>query len=98
MDSGATCHVCKNKDHFKTPKEEDENVLYMGNASSVQVNGKGTMKIEFTSRKVLTLKDVYNVPLLNKFGFKYAFEGDKFILLKGGMCVRKGYCCETCSR
>ena len=68
-------------------------MLYMGNASSVQVNGKGTMKIEFTSRKVLTLKDVYyvpdvrknliSVPLLNKFGFKFTFEGDKFILSRG---------------
>ncbi|KAH7658286.1 RNA-directed DNA polymerase protein, partial [Dioscorea alata] len=51
VDSGATRHVCKNKDLLKTLKEEDENVLYMRNASSVQVNGKGTVEIEFTSGK-----------------------------------------------
>ena len=101
VDSGATRHVCKNKDFFKTLKEEDAAVLYMGNASSVHVKGIGTVEIEFTSGKVLTLKDVFyvpevrknliSVPLLNKFGFKSVFEGDKFILSKGGMFVGKGY-------
>ncbi|XP_073225656.1 uncharacterized protein [Cicer arietinum] len=75
-----------------TIDEEDGSILYMGNASTVQVKGKGTMEIEFTSGKVLTLKDVFyvpdvrknliSIPLLNKFGFKSVFEGDKFILSK----------------
>ncbi|KAF7844400.1 Retrovirus-related Pol polyprotein from transposon TNT 1-94 [Senna tora] len=33
MDSGATRHVYKNKNFFKTLEEEDRDVLYMGNAS-----------------------------------------------------------------
>ncbi|XP_004510276.1 uncharacterized protein [Cicer arietinum] len=37
IDSGATRHVCKNKELFKTIDEEDGNILYMGNASTVQV-------------------------------------------------------------
>lgn len=62
------------------------------------------MEIEFTSGKILTPKYVYVpnvmkslifVPLLNKFGFKCVFEGDKFILSKGGMFVGKGYLCEN---
>ena len=32
--------------------------------------------------------------LLNKYGFKSVFEGDKFILCKGGMFVGKSYLCE----
>ena len=93
MDSCATRHVWKNKDHFKTLKKEDENVLYIENSSSVQVKGIGIVEIEFTSGKVFTLRDVYYVPkvrknlisisLLNKFGFKFTFEGDKFILSRG---------------
>ncbi|KAL1299925.1 hypothetical protein AAHE18_18G143200 [Arachis hypogaea] len=101
IDSGATRHVCKNRDSFKTFKEENETILYMRNASTVQVMGKGTVELEFTSGRVLTLTDVYyvpevrknlvSVPLLNKYGFKSVFEGDKFILSKGGVFVGKGY-------
>jgi hypothetical protein len=104
IDSGATRHVCKNKELFKTI-DEDGSVLYMGNASTVQVKGKGSVEIEFTSGKKLTLKDVFyvpevrknliSVPLLNKYGFKSVFEGDKFILSKGGMFVGKGYLCDN---
>lgn len=63
------------------------------------------MEIEFTSGKTLTLKDVIYVPevrksliyvsLLNKYGFKSVFEGDKFILFKGSIFVGKGYLCEN---
>jgi len=77
----------------------------MGNASTVQVQGKETIETEFPSRKTLTLKDVFYVPevrknlifvpLLNKNGFKSVFEGDKFILSKGGVFVGKGYLCEN---
>jgi hypothetical protein len=36
-----------------------------------------------------------SVPLLNKYGFKSVFEGNKFILSKGGMFVGKGYLCDN---
>ena len=62
---------------------------------------KGTVDLEFTSGKVLSLNDVYHVPdvrknlvsgsLLNKHGFKLVFESDKFVLSKGGIFVGKGY-------
>ncbi|GLU19483.1 hypothetical protein SLE2022_357320 [Rubroshorea leprosula] len=105
INSGATKHVCKDKSLFKTLKPEPEgNVLYVGNSAAVQVKGKGTVDLEFTSGKVLTLTDVHYVPdirknlvsasLLNKFGFKLVFEADKFILSKGGIFVGKGYACE----
>ncbi|KAF7840580.1 internal alternative NAD(P)H-ubiquinone oxidoreductase A1, mitochondrial-like [Senna tora] len=55
VDSGATRHVCKNKNFFKTLEEGDGDVLYMGNSSSVQVKGKGTVEIEFTSGKILRI-------------------------------------------
>ncbi|XP_073219592.1 uncharacterized protein [Cicer arietinum] len=73
-DSGATSHVCKNKELFKTIDEEDGSILYTRNASTVQVKGKGTVEIEFTSGKILTLKDVFYVPTLQEF-FKFAKFG-----------------------
>ena len=85
--------MCKNKDLFKTLEEEDGAVLYMGIALTIQVKGKGTAELEFTSRKVVTLIYVYNVLEIRKnllsvkYGFNSVFEGDKFILSKGGMFV-----------
>lgn len=84
---------------------EDGNVFYMGNASTVVIKGKGT--IEFTSRKVLTLSDVYHIPevrknlvsgiLLNKFGFNLVFESNKFILTKGDTLLERHICMKECS-
>ena len=78
----------------------------MGNSSTATIKGKGSVELQFTSGKVLTLNDVYYVPevrknlvsgsLLNKFGFKLVFEADKFILSKGGIFVGKGICMRAC--
>jgi hypothetical protein len=63
-----------------------------GNSSTAVVKGKGTVNLEFTYEKVMSLIDVYFVPeirknlvsggLLNKFGFKAVFESDQFVLTK----------------
>jgi hypothetical protein len=54
--------------------------------------GKGTMILKFTSGKVMILIDLYFVPeirknlvsrgLFNKFGFKFVFESNQFVLTK----------------
>ncbi|XP_077215490.1 uncharacterized protein LOC143850059 [Tasmannia lanceolata] len=105
IDSGATMHVCKDRNLFSTYETvEDGSVLYMGNSSTAEVKGKGKVELEFTSGKRLTLTGVYHVPevrknlvsgsILNKNGFKLVFESDKFILSKGGTFVGKGYMYE----
>lgn len=73
----------------------------MGHSSMSKVEGKGIMKLKFTSRKVVTLIDVLYVLeirknlvsglVLSKKGLKLVFESDKFILTKAGMYVGKGY-------
>ncbi|GMQ08605.1 hypothetical protein CsSME_00052258 [Camellia sinensis var. sinensis] len=99
---GTTRHICNDKSRFTTyEKVNDGTVLYMGNASTVAIKGKGTVDLEFTSGKVLSLNDVYHVPdvrknfvsgsVLNKHCFKLVFESDKFVLSKGGIFVGKGY-------
>ncbi|KAK0601893.1 hypothetical protein LWI29_028495 [Acer saccharum] len=94
IDSSATRHVCMDRSLFTTnEKVDDGNILYMGNSSTATIEGKGNVRIEFTSGKILTLTDVCHVPevrknlvsgsLLNKHGFKLVFESDNFVLTKG---------------
>ncbi|GKV49007.1 hypothetical protein SLEP1_g55781 [Rubroshorea leprosula] len=65
--SGARKHVCKDKSLFKTLKPELEgSVLYVGNSAAVQVKGKGTVDLEFTSGKVLTVTNVHYVPYIQQ--------------------------------
>ncbi|OIT19946.1 hypothetical protein A4A49_61263, partial [Nicotiana attenuata] len=85
FDSGATVHVCYEKNMFKTYAEvkEPEKVL-MGNHMTADVAGKGSVEINFTSGQKLTLPNVHHVPdmkknlmsasLLSKRGFKIVID------------------------
>nr|GEU41681.1 DNA-directed DNA polymerase [Tanacetum cinerariifolium] len=65
IDSGATNHVCKDYFWFKTFKlVEDEYVLYMGDEYFAPVHGKGSIALEFSSGKTVTLFNVLYVPKL----------------------------------
>ena len=76
----------------------------MGNHNSAKVLGKGTVELQFTSGKKLTLLNVLHVPeirknlvfanLLCKNGIKTVLESDKLIMSKNGMFVGKGYSCD----
>lgn len=72
----------------------------MGYFSTSKVVGKGTVKLKFTSGKVITLNNVLHIPyihkkfpdlLLSKRGFKMVLESSKCILTKNGVFVEKGY-------
>lgn len=67
VDSGATKHICCTKGAFSsfTPNS-DEECLFMGNASSSKIEGKGTVTLRFTSGNILSLKDVLYVPNIRK--------------------------------
>ena len=105
IDTGATRHICGDKNLFSEYKHMDDGEkLYMGNSSALNVEGKGNVLLKFTSGKVVTLTDVLHVPeirknlvsgpILSKKGFKLVFESDRFILTKAGMYVGKGYLTE----
>ena len=105
IDTGATRHICGDKNLFSEYKHMDDGEkLYMGNSSASNVEGKGNVLLKFTSGKVVTLTDVLLVPeirknlvsgpILCKKGFKLVFESDMFILTKAGMYVGKGYLTE----
>ncbi|GJT88727.1 zinc finger, CCHC-type containing protein [Tanacetum coccineum] len=56
QDSGATTHVCKDRCWFKTFKPmKDGSVLYMGDEHLAHVYGKGSVALEFSSGKSVTL-------------------------------------------
>ena len=102
LDTGATKHVCSDKNMFTTyQKNHLEENMYMGNSSMAKVEGQGKIVLKMTSGKELTLNNVMHVPeirknlvsgsMLSKNGFKIVFESDKFVLSKFGNYVGKGY-------
>ncbi|GJW88751.1 zinc finger, CCHC-type containing protein [Tanacetum coccineum] len=69
IDSGATTHVCKDCCWFKTYEPvKDGSVLYMGDDHFAHVHGKGSVVLEFSSGKSITLFNVLYVPKL-RFGY-----------------------------
>ncbi|GJZ05886.1 zinc finger, CCHC-type containing protein [Tanacetum coccineum] len=99
---GATIHVCKDRCWFKTYEPvKDGSVLYMGEDHFTPVHGKGSVVLEFSSGKSITLfnvlyvpklhKNLISGPVLNKCGYKQVYESDKYILSKSGVFVGFGY-------
>nr|GEX21004.1 zinc finger, CCHC-type [Tanacetum cinerariifolium] len=102
IDSSATTYVCKDRCWFKTYElVEDGYVLYMGDDHFAHVHGKGSVVLEFSSGKSITLfnvlyvpklsKNLISGPVLNKCGYKQVYESDKYILSKCGVFVGFGY-------
>ena len=102
IDTGATCHVCSNKNMFTSFESVDSGEkLFMGNSPTFEIQGQGKVILKMTSGKNLTLKNALYVPeihknlisgsLLNKHRFRMVFEADKVVVSKSGMFVGKGY-------
>nr|GEV53972.1 hypothetical protein [Tanacetum cinerariifolium] len=87
---------------FKTYKPvKDGSVLYIGDDHFIPVHGKGSVVLEFSSGKYITLFNVLYVPklrknlisghVLNKCGYKRVYESDKYILSESSVFVGFGY-------
>ena len=104
VDSGATRHICANKESFSTytPVEDGKEVVYLGDSRTANVLGKGKVLLKLTSGKTLALSEVLHVSniranlisvaLLGKFGIKVSFESDKIVMTKNNIFVGKRYC------
>lgn len=102
VDTGATRHICSEKDMFTTfePVTNGEK-LYMGNSATSVVAGHVKVILKMTSGKEVSLNNVLYVldirknlvsgSLLSKHGFRMVFEAEKLVLTKAGMYVGKGY-------
>src|SRR5436853_4896574 len=92
------------REMFKTFETADSDEVQTGNGSRASVGGKGTVELNFTSGKKLTLLNVLFVPdirknlisvdLLDRRGFKISVESGKVILTKNGVFVGKGFACN----
>ena len=102
VDTGATRHVCSERNMFTTYHENvNGEQIFMRNSATSKVAGHGKIILKMTSGKELILNNVLHVPdirknlvsgsLLSKNGFKLVFESDKFVLIKNGVYIGKGY-------
>ncbi|CAA0843226.1 Unknown protein, partial [Striga hermonthica] len=92
IDTGATRHVCFDMEVFSEYTPATSQKLHMGNSSTSDVVGVGTVVLKLTSGKELKLKDVLHAPdirknlvsgsLLVEHGFRLVFEAKNFILSK----------------
>ncbi|XP_039140534.1 uncharacterized protein LOC120277756 [Dioscorea cayenensis subsp. rotundata] len=64
IDSGATRHICANKDAFVsyTQVQEGEETVYLGDSRTASVLGKGKILLKLTSGKTLALSDILHIP------------------------------------
>ncbi|KAK6146747.1 hypothetical protein DH2020_020616 [Rehmannia glutinosa] len=63
IDTGATRHVCSNKEMFSTFEAvENGEKLYTGNSATSNIKGQGNVVLKMTSGKELTLTNVLYVP------------------------------------
>ena len=93
IDSGASCHVCANKELFSsyTPAPTDEK-LFMANSVVAKVEGTDKVLLKMTSDKVVTLnrvsyvpelrKNLVSIPVMTKNGFKCVCVSDKVVVRK----------------
>ncbi|CAM8920561.1 unnamed protein product [Rhodiola kirilowii] len=105
VDSGATAHVCRDKEMFKSFANTSEGrVLHMRDESTAPILGIGQVEIEFSSEKNIVLvnvlyvsnirKNIVSGTVLNKQGYRQVYEADNYVLSKGGVFVGKGYRCN----
>ena len=62
IDTEATCHVCHDLRLFKTYNEIKDKSILLRDHHSMKVADIGDVKLKFTSRKILTLKQVLHTP------------------------------------
>nr|GEY14813.1 reverse transcriptase domain-containing protein [Tanacetum cinerariifolium] len=78
IDSGTTTYVCKDSCWFKTYEPvKDGSILYMGDDHFAHIHGKGSVVLEFNSRKSITLFNVLYVPKLRHVHYKRMLEMSK---------------------
>ncbi|KFK23025.1 hypothetical protein AALP_AAs48951U000100, partial [Arabis alpina] len=96
FDTGATRHICMDREMFSTYKKNKGNEkLCMGNSATSKIAGYGKVVLKLTSERELSLTNVVHVPdmrknlisgsLLSKHGFTVKLDADKLVLSKNGM-------------
>ena len=67
LDTGASKHLCANKELFHQIEDADDGeCVFMGNSATSGVLGKGKILLKLTSGKTLSLSDILYVPSLRR--------------------------------
>ena len=100
LDTGASYHMCPNKDWFTSYEPIDGGNVLMADDSVCKIVGIGSIKLRTHVGKIVTLHDVRHVPQLKKNlislrvldnkGFSYKGEGGALYVMKGSSVVLKG--------
>ncbi|KAL0303152.1 UNVERIFIED_CONTAM: hypothetical protein Sradi_6183300 [Sesamum radiatum] len=66
IDTGANVHLCADKSLFVSYHGITGRTISMGNSSTIEVLGIGSVDLKFHSRRILSLKRVYHVPTVRR--------------------------------
>jgi hypothetical protein len=101
LDSGVNVHVCFDASLFPSYWVAWDSSVMMGNGSHVSVRSVGMVDLKLTLGKIVQLRNVQHVTSINKNlvsdsllcrdDFKVVLESNKFVVLKCGEFIGKGY-------
>ncbi|KAK4401996.1 Retrovirus-related Pol polyprotein from transposon TNT 1-94 [Sesamum angolense] len=91
IDTGANVHVCADKSLFVSYQAITGKTVSIGNSSTAEVLGIGSMDLKFPSWRILSLKRVHHVPTVRRNIISGSDEAlDKFILFKNEAEIQTG--------
>ncbi|KAL0300940.1 UNVERIFIED_CONTAM: Retrovirus-related Pol polyprotein from transposon TNT 1-94 [Sesamum radiatum] len=99
IDTGANVHVCADKSLFVSYQTITGKTVSMGNSSTAEVLGIGSVDLKFPSGRILSLKRVHHVPTVRRNiingsvivreGYELAFKFNKVVIQQFGIFVGK---------
>nr|XP_043627148.1 uncharacterized protein LOC122598628 [Erigeron canadensis] len=102
LSSRCTVHVCNSRDMFMDYQAWSGHEVILDNNEHVEVAGTGTVKLQFTTGKIMTLTNVFHMPTIKKCLLSlhkfpenglsiYSGEGGEIIIKKDSKIIGKGY-------
>ncbi|KAL0298331.1 UNVERIFIED_CONTAM: Retrovirus-related Pol polyprotein from transposon TNT 1-94 [Sesamum radiatum] len=99
IDTGANVHVCADKSLFVSYQAITGKTVSMGNSSTAEVLGIGSVDLKFPSGRILSLKRIHHVPTVRRNiisgsvivreGYELAFKFNKVVIQQFGIFVGK---------
>ncbi|KAL0402423.1 UNVERIFIED_CONTAM: hypothetical protein Slati_4272200 [Sesamum latifolium] len=101
IDIGANVHVYADKSLFVSYQAITRRIVSMGNSSTAEVLGIGSVDLKFPSGRILSLKGVHHVSTVRRNiisgsvivreGYELAFKFNKVVIQQFGIFIGKGY-------
>ncbi|KAL0326149.1 UNVERIFIED_CONTAM: Retrovirus-related Pol polyprotein from transposon TNT 1-94 [Sesamum radiatum] len=108
IDTGANVHVCADKSLFVSYQAITGKTVSMGNSSTAEVLGIGSVDLKFPPGHILSLKRVHHVPTVIRNiisgsvivmeGYELAFKFNKVVIQQFGILLQKCWSQNTNER